>query len=79
MDSRHVEAIHGLFRRWESHWSAPYVTSQEEILSDLADPHLEPGGDVRGVWSGDRLVAFGSVSHTPSGSRQERVHLHGRV
>lgn len=74
-----VGAVHGLFRRWESYWKAPFVTSPDEILQDLSDPHLVPELDVRGVWSGKRLVAFGSVAHTPSGTRQERAHLYGRV
>jgi mycothiol synthase len=74
-----VDAIHGLYRRWETHWDVPFVTSPEEILEDLADPHLVPDLDVRGVWSRDRLVALGTVSHNPSGTRQEKVFVGGRV
>lgn len=77
--SEDVDAIHGLFRRWETHWEVPMATSAEEILDDLTGPDMVPELDVRGVWSGDRLVAVGAVYHSPSGVRQERVFLQGRV
>lgn len=77
--SEDIDAIHGLFRRWEAHWEVPMATSAEEIHDNLTGPHLMPDLDVRGIWSGDRLVAVGAVYHSPSGVRQERVFLEGRV
>lgn len=74
-----IEAIHGLFQRWETHWEVPMATSPDEILDHLTGPHLVPDLDVCGIWSGDQLVAVGSVYHSPSGVRQERVFLEGKV
>lgn len=74
-----VDAVHGLVRRWEVHWKTPIVTPREEIAEDLDHPHVRPELDTRGVWSGDKLVAYGVVQHTPSGTRLERVFAAGKV
>ena len=74
-----VAAIHDLIRRWESHWEVPLATSVDEVAEDLADPHLHPALDTRAVWAGRRLAAFGTVRHTPSGERLERVFVGGYV
>lgn len=79
LDLDDVDAIHDLYRRWETHWKVPVVTSPTVIAEGLADPHLVPELDVRGVWCEGRLVAYGSVNHTPSGVRQERVFVDGKV
>lgn len=72
-------AVLELFRRWETHWKVPEVSSLATVEEELTDPHLTLELDVRGVWSGDRLIAFGSVGHIPSGERQEKAVIGGRV
>jgi mycothiol synthase len=72
-------AIHDLIRRWETHWRIPIATSPAEVVEELDNPHLVAELDTRGAWIDDCLVAFGRVSHTPSGERQERVYLNGMV
>lgn len=74
-----VGAVHDLFRRWEIYWKVPLVTSRATVEEELGDPHLTPELDVRGVWNEGRLVAFGSVGHIPSGERQEKAIIAGRV
>lgn len=75
----HIDALHALVRRWEAHWGVPLATPPEEISEWLTDPHLDPDLDTRGVWSDTRLVACGFVQHQPSGVRQERAFVTGRV
>lgn len=72
-------AIHDLSRRWETHWKVPIATSMDEIVEEFEDPHLDADLDTRGVWMDSRLAAVGYVQHTPSGERQERVFVGGRV
>ena len=74
-----IPAIHDLTRRWERHWNSPIATSESEVAETFDDPYLAPDLDTRGVWAGERLVAFGTVVHTPSGVRQERVFVQGLV
>lgn len=74
-----AEAIHRLYRRWERYWNAPLVTSVDEVHELLTEPHLDPPLDTRAVWHEGEIVAFGEVSHTPSGARLERVFVQGRV
>lgn len=74
-----VDAIHDLVREWERHWEVPMATPRSEILDDFESPHFTPGLDTRGVWREGRLVAYGSVHHTPSGERLEMAYLSGRV
>ncbi|HEX2153670.1 MAG TPA: GNAT family N-acetyltransferase [Acidimicrobiia bacterium] len=72
-------AVLDLFRRWERYWKVPEISSLATVEEELTDPHFTPELDSRGVWSGDRLVAFGSVGHIPSGERQEKAVIGGRV
>lgn len=74
-----VAAVYELTRRWETHWEVPVAISEAEIGDEFDHPHLIPDLDTRGVWVDGRLAAFGAVFHTPSGERQERVFLVGRV
>lgn len=74
-----VDAIHGLVRRWERHWDVPMSTPRSEVAEWLDDPHLDPKLDTMGVWNADHLVAYGMVQHQPSGLRQERAFITGRV
>lgn len=74
-----LDSIHDLVRRWEKHWDVPMVTPRSEVAEWLTDPHLDPNLDTRAVWSDNRLVAFGIVEHQPSGVRQERAFVPGRV
>ena len=71
--------IHDLYRRWERYWNVPLVTPFDEVAEIFADPHLEPDLDARMVRHEGRVVAFGFVSHIPSGNRLERVFLPGKV
>lgn len=72
-------AIHSLIRRWEMFWNAPLVTPLEEVVEELKRPHFDPEHDSLGYWDGDRLVAEGHIWFRPSGVRQEKAHLQGRV
>lgn len=72
-------AIHDLTRRWETYWSIPAVTSIEETEEIFGEPGFNPDLDTAGVWLDGRLVAMGSVHHTPSGVRQEKTYIPGRV
>ncbi len=74
-----IDAVHDLVRRWEIHWNVPLVTPRSEIVEDFESPGFVPELDSRGVWSGDRLLAMGSVSHIESGIRLERAIVTGRV
>lgn len=74
-----VDAIHTLVRDWETHWNVPMATPQSEITDHFESPHFIAALDTRGVWRGERLVACGSVHHTPSGERLEMAYLLGWV
>lgn len=71
--------IHQLTRRWESFWNAPLVTPLDEVEEELTEPHMDLDRHTRGVWDGDRMVAYGRIWHRPSGETLERAYLQGRV
>lgn len=71
--------VHQLTRRWESFWNAPLVTPLHEVEEELTEPHMDLGEHTRGVWDGDRMVAYGRIWHRPSGEILERAYLQGRV
>lgn len=71
--------IHQLTRRWESYWNAPLVTPLHEVEEELSEPHIHLESQTRGVWDGDRMVAYGRIWHQPSGVILERAYLQGRV
>ncbi|MEX1093065.1 MAG: GNAT family N-acetyltransferase [Acidimicrobiia bacterium] len=71
--------IHQLTRRWESYWKAPLVTPLHEVEEELTAPHMDLERHTRGVWDGDRMVAYGRIWHRPSGVTLERAYLQGRV
>ncbi len=71
--------IHQLTRRWESYWNAPLVTPLHEVNEELTEPHIDLAVQTRGVWDGDRMVAYGRIWHRPSGVNLERAYLQGRV
>ncbi|MEX1249104.1 MAG: GNAT family N-acetyltransferase [Acidimicrobiia bacterium] len=71
--------VHQLTRRWESFWNAPLVTPLHEVEEELTEPHMDLAEHTRGVWDGDRMVAYGRIWHRPSGEILERAYLQGRV
>lgn len=74
-----VDELHDLFYRWERHWNTPVAMTRDEIVEELTWPHFDIAADSRVIRHRDRIVAFGSVRHRPSGVRLERVHLQGTV
>lgn len=74
-----VDAIAALQSRWEEHWNVSFRTTADEIREEFEHPQFTPDLDARGVWHQDRLVAYGTVHHTPSGSRLERAIVGGQV
>ena len=79
LETDDIEAIVDLMRRWENHWRVPFLTASDEIREDFEHPHFNPSLDSRGVWHEGRLVAYGTVHHTPSGTRLERAIVSGKV
>jgi mycothiol synthase len=55
------------------------VTPLEEIEEEFERPHFDPERDSLGYWDGGRLVAEGHIWFRPSGTRQEKAYLQGRV
>lgn len=74
-----LDQLHDLIYRWERHWNVPVATERDEIRDGLTEPHLDIARDTRAIRHNDRIVAFGSVHHRPSGIRLESVLLQGRV
>jgi GNAT superfamily N-acetyltransferase len=71
--------LHSLYRRWETVWNAPMVTPFDELVEELERPHFTLETDSLGLWKDGRLVAAGHIWHRPSGIRQEKAYLQGRV
>lgn len=71
--------IHQLTRRWESFWNAPLVTPLHEVEEELTGPHMDLERHTRGVWDGDKMVAYGRIWYRPSGVALERAYLQGGV
>ncbi|HLU30524.1 MAG TPA: GNAT family N-acetyltransferase [Acidimicrobiia bacterium] len=74
-----VDAIAALQSRWEEHWQVPFRSTVDEVRDDFEHPQFTPDLDTRGVWHEDRLVAYGMIHHTTSGSRLERAIVGGQV
>jgi mycothiol synthase len=74
-----VDAVHALMTRWERHWRIPLATPRREVEEQFRSPGLVPEADTRGIWLGGRLAGYAVVSHVPSGVRQERAFLFGKV
>lgn len=74
-----IDAALDLLGRWERRWKVPFLTSRDEIVEGFEHPYFTPALDGRGVWHDGRLVAYGTVHHTPSGVRQERAFVAGHV
>jgi GNAT superfamily N-acetyltransferase len=55
------------------------VTPLHEVEEELSEPHMDLEKHTRGVWDGDRMVAYGRIWHRPSGAILERAYLQGRV
>ncbi len=75
----HTEALHALIRDIELGDDQPFLTSEGEVEELLRDPVNPAETNLRLVWSGEHLIGWGHVAHSPSGVKLERALLHGGI
>jgi ribosomal protein S18 acetylase RimI-like enzyme len=75
----HSEALGALIRVIELGDNQPFLTSEEEVASLLCDPGNPAEDNLRLLWSGEDLIGWGHVAHSPAGKKLERAILHGGI
>ncbi len=74
-----TEAFHALIRAVELADNQPFLTSKGEVEELLHDPGNPAEANLRLLWSGEHLIGWGHVIHSPSGVKLERALLHGGI
>jgi len=75
----HIEVLHGLIRKIELADQQPFLTSEGEVHELFHDSSNPAEQNLRLLWTGDELVGWGQVTHSPSGVKLERAKLHGGI
>ena len=74
-----LDAAHAVVEGVQRADGIPFVTTREEIGEWADEPHFDPATDAVVAVVDDAVVGWAMASHSPSGERLERVHLHGGV
>jgi ribosomal protein S18 acetylase RimI-like enzyme len=74
-----VPRLTELINRFERHWKLPLISTPALVEDELTEPFIDLDTDSRGLWIDQDLVAYGLISHRPSGERLERAYMFGLV
>lgn len=74
-----VPAVASLVRGAEAHDRVPRVLDDEELVQDLAAPHLDLDADTRVAIRNGDLAGWAYVWHPPAQHRLDRAELYGEV